>query len=135
VWFLDGITAFNEIHAADVYQPAGYALWRLGVEDPSIWSILGRSYNAPAPDGLKLIGTSQDIDFEGEGEILRIAEQPTPGARIFEIDKDTGDIDDENYTKLPTPYVIERTGAKSNKLALPSTTVPILTGRRRSWTS
>ena len=30
VWFLDGVTAFNEIHAADTYRPAGYALWRLG---------------------------------------------------------------------------------------------------------
>jgi hypothetical protein len=44
VWFLDGITAFNEIHAADVYRPAGYAVWRLGSEDPSIWSVLGRPY-------------------------------------------------------------------------------------------
>ena len=25
VWFLDGVTAFNEIHAADVYRPAAYA--------------------------------------------------------------------------------------------------------------
>ena len=45
VWFLDGVTAFNEIHAADVYRPAGYALWRLGSEDPSIWSVLGRPYD------------------------------------------------------------------------------------------
>jgi peptidoglycan-N-acetylglucosamine deacetylase len=118
VWFLDGITAFNEIHAADVYQPAGYAVWRLGSEDPSIWSVLGRPYNAPAPDGLRVIGTSEDIDFEGEGEILRVAEKPAPGARTFEIDVDTGDIDDENYAKIPTPYVIERTGAKQNELAL-----------------
>jgi peptidoglycan-N-acetylglucosamine deacetylase len=118
VWFLDGITAFNEIHAADVYQPAGYAVWRLGSEDPSIWSVLGRPYDAPAPDSLRAIGTSEDIDFEGEGEILRVAEKPAPGARTFEIDKDTGDIDDENYTKIPTPYVIERTGAKPNELAL-----------------
>jgi cellulose synthase/poly-beta-1,6-N-acetylglucosamine synthase-like glycosyltransferase/peptidoglycan/xylan/chitin deacetylase (PgdA/CDA1 family) len=118
VWFLDGITAFNEIHAADVYRPAGYAVWRLGSEDPSIWSVLGRPYNAPAPDGLRVIGTSEDIDFEGEGEILRVAEKPAPGTRTFEIDKDTGDIDDENYTKIPTPYVIERTGAKTNELAL-----------------
>jgi len=118
VWFLDGVTAFNEIHAADVYRPAGYAVWRLGSEDPSIWSVLGRPYDAPAPDDLRVIGTSQDIDFEGEGEILRVAEKPTPGARTFEIDKDTGDIDDQNYTKIPTPYVIERTGAKPNKLAL-----------------
>ncbi|HET9573094.1 MAG TPA: glycosyl hydrolase family 18 protein, partial [Methyloceanibacter sp.] len=33
VWFLDGATAYNEIHAADAYQPAGYAVWRLGSED------------------------------------------------------------------------------------------------------
>ena len=36
VWFLDGVTAFNEVHVADVYRPAGYAVWRLGSEDPSI---------------------------------------------------------------------------------------------------
>ena len=34
VWFLDGATAFNEIHAADDYQPAGYAVWRLGCGGP-----------------------------------------------------------------------------------------------------
>jgi cellulose synthase/poly-beta-1,6-N-acetylglucosamine synthase-like glycosyltransferase/peptidoglycan/xylan/chitin deacetylase (PgdA/CDA1 family) len=118
VWFLDGVTAFNEIHAADSYRPAGYALWRIGSEDPSIWSVMGRDYDAAAPDGLKAIGTSEDIDFEGEGEILRVAERPAPGARTFEIDKDTGDIVDQTYTKIPTPYVIERTGAKPGKIAL-----------------
>ncbi len=41
VWFLDAVTAFNEIHAADIYQPAGYALWRLGSEDPSVWAAWG----------------------------------------------------------------------------------------------
>ncbi len=40
VWFLDGVSAFNEIHASDIYRPAGYAVWRLGAEDPSIWSVL-----------------------------------------------------------------------------------------------
>jgi peptidoglycan/xylan/chitin deacetylase (PgdA/CDA1 family)/GT2 family glycosyltransferase len=118
VWFLDGVTAFNEVHAADIYRPAGYALWRLGAEDPSVWSVLGRPYDAPAPDALQVIGTSEDIDFEGEGEILRVAEQPAPGARTFEIDEDTGDINDQTYTKIPTPYVIERTGDKADKLAL-----------------
>jgi peptidoglycan-N-acetylglucosamine deacetylase len=118
VWFLDGVTAFNEIHSADTYRPAGYALWRLGAEDPSIWSVLGRPYDAPAPDSLRVIGTSEDIDFEGEGEILRVAEKPAPGERTFEVDKDTGDIDDQTYKTVPTPYVIERTGDKAGKLAL-----------------
>ncbi len=55
VWFLDAATAFNEIHAADIYQPAGYALWRLGSEDPSVWDVMHRAYGAgcaekPDPD-------------------------------------------------------------------------------------
>jgi peptidoglycan-N-acetylglucosamine deacetylase len=118
VWFLDGVTAFNQIHAADTYRPAGYALWRLGAEDPSIWSVMGRTYGAAAPDGLHVIGTGQEIDFEGEGEILGVAGKPTEGARTFEIDPDTGDIVDQTYTAVPTPFVIERAGDKPGKLAL-----------------
>ena len=50
VWFLDGVTAFNEIHAADPYQPAGYALWRLGSGGSHrVLPLLGRPYDAPAP--------------------------------------------------------------------------------------
>lgn len=118
VWFLDATTAFNEIHAADDYRPAGYAVWRLGSEDPSIWSVLGRPYGAPAPDELRRIARSQDIDFEGEGEILHVAEDPVRGKRNFEIDRDTGQIVDEKYEVVPTPFVIERTGAVDGKLAL-----------------
>jgi cellulose synthase/poly-beta-1,6-N-acetylglucosamine synthase-like glycosyltransferase/peptidoglycan/xylan/chitin deacetylase (PgdA/CDA1 family)/spore germination protein YaaH len=118
VWFLDGATAYNQIHAADPYQPAGYALWKLGAEDPSTWTILGRRYGTPAPQGLRNIPTSEDVDFEGEGEILQVEADPTPGTRALEIDRDTGDIDDETYTKLPTPYVIRQVGVKPHELAL-----------------
>ncbi|HEY3639000.1 MAG TPA: polysaccharide deacetylase family protein [Rhizomicrobium sp.] len=118
VWFLDAVTAFNQIHAADPYQPAGYALWKLGSEDPSVWSVMGQQYGAPAPAGLRSIPTSPDVDFEGEGEILQVEAHPTPGMRTLDIDSDTGDIDDENYTKIPTPYVIRQIGAKPMKLAL-----------------
>jgi peptidoglycan-N-acetylglucosamine deacetylase len=96
VWFLDGVTAFNEIHAADTYRPAGYALWRLGGEDPSIWSVLGRPYGTPAPEALRVIGKTQDSDFEGEGEMLRVAE----GGRTFKVDNRTGEIVDQVY-KVP----------------------------------
>ena len=88
MWFLDGVTAYNEIEAGDAYRVAGYALWRLGSEDPSVWSVIGRPYGAAPPDGLREIGTSQDIDFEGKGEILHVAESPKNGKRTFEIDDD-----------------------------------------------
>lgn len=118
VWFLDGVTAYNEIHAADDYKPYGYALWRLGSEDPSVWSALGRPYAAPAPDQLRTIGAGEDIDIEGQGEVLEIASKPTEGTRTLEVDKDDGSIDDESYTGLPSSYVIQRAGTLPHKIAL-----------------
>lgn len=118
VWFLDAVTAYNEIHAADIYQPAGYAIWRLGSEDPSVWSVMGRPYDSPAPDALHHIPTIEDIDYEGSGEIFEVVAHPQSGARSFEIDKQFGDIDDESYTKLPTGYVIQQFGAAKKKIAL-----------------
>ena len=104
VWFLDGVTAYNEIEAGDAYGVAGYALWRVGSEDPSVWSVLGQPYGAPPPDGLREIGTSQDIDFEGYGEILHVREVPATGKRAFDIDHDTGQIVDETYQGGANPF-------------------------------
>ena len=118
VWFLDGVTAFNEIAAGNDYHLAGYALWRLGSEDPSIWSVMGQPYGAPPPSGLRVIGTSEDIDFEGKGEILHVEEGPKTGERTFETEVGTGEIVGETYQAIPTPFVIERTGDKPGELAL-----------------
>jgi cellulose synthase/poly-beta-1,6-N-acetylglucosamine synthase-like glycosyltransferase/peptidoglycan/xylan/chitin deacetylase (PgdA/CDA1 family) len=118
VWFLDAVTAFNQLHAADPYKPAGYALWRLGSEDPSIWSFMGRPYDSPAPAGLAQIPIIEDIDYEGLGEIFRVEATPQSGARTFEVDRETGDVDTEAYTKLPTGYVIRQFGAAKMKVAL-----------------
>ncbi|MBI3675148.1 MAG: glycosyltransferase [Proteobacteria bacterium] len=118
VWFLDAVTAYNQLHAADLYRPAGYAVWRLGSEDPSIWSVMGRPYDAPAPSGLAQIPIIEDIDYEGSGELFRVEAHPQSGGRTFEIDSQTGDIDTETYTKLPTGYVIRQFGAAKNEVAL-----------------
>ncbi|MGB8601908.1 MAG: glycosyltransferase [Rhizomicrobium sp.] len=118
VWFMDGVTAFNQIHAADVFRPAGYALWRLGSEDPTVWSVLDHRYGATAPASLQHIPTNEDVDFEGYGEILRVEDDPSPGSRVLDIDKHTGDIVDEVYTALPTNYVIRRVGLIPHKVAL-----------------
>ncbi|HWY60754.1 MAG TPA: polysaccharide deacetylase family protein [Rhizomicrobium sp.] len=118
LWFLDAVTAYNQIHAADGYQPAGFALWRLGTEDPSVLPLLGRPYGAPPPPGLKTIPTNDDVDFDGEGEILRVESGPVTGHRDFRLDKDSGDIIDETYSSLPANYVIRRVGQAGRKLAL-----------------
>ena len=118
LWFLDGVTAYNQIHAADAYQPYGYAVWRLGSEDPSIWPVLGQPYDAPPPESLKQIGQGEDIDIEGQGEILQIASEPAPGARTLTMAKDGNNIDNETYTALPRSYVIQRVGTQPHRIAL-----------------
>ncbi len=118
VWFLDAVTAQNQIRAADVFRPKGYALWRLGSEDPSIWSVFGRTYDAPIPQALETIVPGSDVDFEGDGEILNIAAEPTNGARKIETDKAHRIITSETFTKTPSSYVIRRSGWQPGKVAL-----------------
>ncbi len=49
VWMLDAASAFNQVSAALAMGPAGIAVWRLGMEDPGIWSFAGKGL-IPGPD-------------------------------------------------------------------------------------
>jgi cellulose synthase/poly-beta-1,6-N-acetylglucosamine synthase-like glycosyltransferase/peptidoglycan/xylan/chitin deacetylase (PgdA/CDA1 family)/spore germination protein YaaH len=118
VWFLDAVTAFNQIHAADGWRPRGYGLWRMGSEDPDVWSVLGRPYGAPAPEALKTVTAGPDVDFDGDGEILRISATPSKGRRSLSVDPDTGLVAAEHYDVLPSGYVVERYGSHPGLVAL-----------------
>jgi cellulose synthase/poly-beta-1,6-N-acetylglucosamine synthase-like glycosyltransferase/peptidoglycan/xylan/chitin deacetylase (PgdA/CDA1 family)/spore germination protein YaaH len=116
VWFLDSVTAYNQMRAASGYKPAGYAIWRLGSEDPSIWSLMDQT-NA-SPDSIKEIAYGYQVDFEGNGEILKVRSRPQDGARTIDVDPKTGFIKSETFTATPSSYVIERTGDKPGLIAL-----------------
>jgi cellulose synthase/poly-beta-1,6-N-acetylglucosamine synthase-like glycosyltransferase/peptidoglycan/xylan/chitin deacetylase (PgdA/CDA1 family)/spore germination protein YaaH len=116
VWFLDAVTAYNQMRAASGYKPAGFAVWRLGSEDPSIWSILGT--NETNPDGLRKIEYGYLVDFEGNGELLEVMSRPQSGARTIEVDPKTGFISKEQITSSPSSYVVERTGDRPGLIAL-----------------
>src|SRR4029453_4128196 len=81
IWFLDAVTAFNEMRAASGYHCAGFALWRLGSEDPSVWSVFGTDEPNPSPDLLRRIAYGYEVDFEGTGELLYVASSPHDGKR------------------------------------------------------
>ena len=49
VWFLDGVSALNELRAARQMGLKTFALWRLGSEDDSLWSIWDHPSEAGAP--------------------------------------------------------------------------------------
>ena len=68
VWFLNAATAYRQMRAADRYRPAGYAIWRLGAEDPSVWSVLPRIYDAPPPASLSMISPAGEVTSRRSGE-------------------------------------------------------------------
>lgn len=117
VWFLDAATAYNQIRAASGYKPAGFGIWRLGSEDPSVWSILGTTQNG-SPDVLRSINYGYQVDFEGNGELLKVMSRPQKGSRDLEVDNESGFIKSETFTGLPSSYVVERTGDRPGLLAL-----------------
>jgi len=118
VWFMDAVTLFNQVKVSDPWKPRGYALWRMGMEDPGVWSLLGKPYGQASPAGLTELHNGQGVDFDGGGEVLRVAALPTPGKRSLEFDPDTGLISGERYDVIPSSYVIERYGQRKGLVAL-----------------
>jgi cellulose synthase/poly-beta-1,6-N-acetylglucosamine synthase-like glycosyltransferase/peptidoglycan/xylan/chitin deacetylase (PgdA/CDA1 family)/spore germination protein YaaH len=118
IWFTDAVSALNQMRGANQLGIDSFALWRLGSEDRSLWTV----WDAPSEEGaakrLQRVPPGQDVDFEGSGEVLRIVERPRDGNRVVGIDGETGLITSETMTQLPIPYQVERYGAKPGKIAL-----------------
>src|SRR5208282_1043053 len=118
VWFLDGVTALNHMRAAQTLGIQTFALWRLGGEDRSLWKIWDVPGDPGAADKLRDVSPGQDVDMEGQGEILRIEDRPTHGTRDLTIDANTKLITDENFQNLPEPFRVGRYGYSPNEVVL-----------------
>jgi cellulose synthase/poly-beta-1,6-N-acetylglucosamine synthase-like glycosyltransferase/peptidoglycan/xylan/chitin deacetylase (PgdA/CDA1 family)/spore germination protein YaaH len=118
IWFLDAVTALNQMRAAQTMGIRTFALWRLGAEDRSLWRVWDVPGEPAAPDKLKEVPPGQDVDMEGQGEILRIEARPDNGLRTITTDPSTGIITDETIDSLPEPYRVGRYGASPNRIAL-----------------
>ncbi len=119
VWMLDGVTAYNELRAAERVGVQGTALWRLGTEDPSIWPI----WDVTRPDDaarakLQDMPPGYDLVLEGDGDIWKFSDTPQKGSRTIRFDPTTNTIVEDTYTKLPSSYRIFQMGAAPYKIAL-----------------
>ena len=112
VWFLDGVTAYNEMRIADEIGAGGSAVWRLGSEDPSIWRALNDDGTLRSPDSLDVVPPSYYPEIENEGEILRVRARPTNGSRRIHVDRGTGLVTNEVFTSYSTPYIVQRYGVQ-----------------------
>ncbi len=123
VWMLDAAASWNQMQLLSHLGVGSVALWRLGSEDPGFWDVLKawRNGRGIAPD-LSRVKETNNVDVEGNGEILRIDATPEEGSRsVHYIGAQLGRpalIDDERYDRLPTPYVVRRTGDRPKLVAL-----------------
>jgi peptidoglycan-N-acetylglucosamine deacetylase len=118
VWFLDGVTALNQMRAAQAIGIDTFALWRLGSEDRSLWAIWDKPGEAGATSKLNVVPPGQDVDIEGKGEILHIQSRPTAGERQVTVDPETNLVSDEIFKTLPAPYTVDMYGSSPNKIAI-----------------
>lgn len=125
IYFADAATNFNVIRMADDWATGGVALWRLGAEDPRLWSFFQKnlsidSLRKTGVDTAKLhtVGLNNLPDYEGDGEVLDLMTRPQTGEIKVAMDKSSFTITDQKYIRLPTKYVIKKFGYKANRVVL-----------------
>jgi cellulose synthase/poly-beta-1,6-N-acetylglucosamine synthase-like glycosyltransferase/peptidoglycan/xylan/chitin deacetylase (PgdA/CDA1 family)/spore germination protein YaaH len=123
VWFLDGVTLLDEMRGARQLGLQTFALWRLGTEDSSLWSVWDKPN---IPESLQALGSVQpghDVDVGGEGDIMRVIGLPQPGKRTVEVDTDEPDprkklVIDEHMDVYPRNYSVEYYGYHPNEVSI-----------------
>lgn len=118
VWYLDAVTAFNEVSMARRFGAvAGFALWRLGSEDPGVWQVFQHQteLNVETAGLLQNMTDQYDILYQGNGEILRVSGEPREGRRVLTIRQSTGLLTKESIVQFPLSYTVDRWGGVSDK--------------------
>jgi len=90
VWFLDAVTFLNELRGVRDEKAGGFAVYRLGSEDPAIWDTLNvpRDFKLDnqTRQALELIKSTDTITDVGDGEIVTVDEDRTDGLRNLTVD-------------------------------------------------
>ncbi|HTX13817.1 MAG TPA: glycosyltransferase, partial [Candidatus Baltobacteraceae bacterium] len=119
VWMLDGVTAYNELRAAERAGVRGTAMWRLGLEDPSMWDIWDATHaDDPTRAKLQDVPAGYDLILEGAGDVWRITGTPQSGSRALDYDASSDEFDDESFQSYPMSWRIQQVGAAPHKVAL-----------------
>lgn len=118
IWYLDAVTAVNEMRAAREMGIQTFALWRLGMEDRALWKVWDQPSAENAPELLATMPPGEDVNTEGEGDILRITGQPKVGQRTIGQDPDTHLLISQQIETFPQSYNVEQYGYHPNEVAL-----------------
>ena len=125
VWFNDAASAYNVLRAAEDYETAGVAVWRLGEEDVRTWDYFARDLSVPALTKkpmnwkqLESVPALTSVDYQGEGDVLDVKATPRAGHIQLEYNPEDQLISEEHYVALPTSYVISKVGKEDKTVVL-----------------
>jgi cellulose synthase/poly-beta-1,6-N-acetylglucosamine synthase-like glycosyltransferase/peptidoglycan/xylan/chitin deacetylase (PgdA/CDA1 family)/spore germination protein YaaH len=124
VWFLDAVTALNQMRVARALGLQTFALWRLGSEDDSLWKIWDSPLKADPAKDLADVSPGQDVDTEGDGDIIRVTGDPQNGHRTLTMDDDATipkkylSVVSESMTSYPLPYTVTQYGYHPKQVAI-----------------
>jgi len=118
VWYLDAVTAHNQIAAALQEKVAGLSLWRLGTEDQGVWTSFakGRLADAEARAALSRVQPGYDVLYRGKGEVLSVVEGAKEGQRSIRYDENSNLIVGQQMVDYPRSTIVQRYGARDEKL-------------------
>jgi peptidoglycan-N-acetylglucosamine deacetylase len=113
VWFLDVVTFLNELREVRGQKAGGFALYRLGTEDPAIWDALAVAkdfkIDNQTREALEVLKGTDTITDVGEGEIVTVDESRADGMRKLAVDSE-GYLT-AKYTKFPEFPTLYHQGA------------------------
>lgn len=115
VWLLDALSSWNQVQATRRLGASGVAIWRLGGEDPGLWSVLATREGEFA--ALDVLPAADGVQLEGKGEVLRLASVARTGLR-HAVPGEDGLIRKATFHRLPSLNVVERAGHDTQLVAL-----------------
>jgi len=111
VWFLDAASFANEWNVVRAYGFGGVLLNRMGLEDPSVWNVMGSLKEVKAGDFPRAIPGGEAITSIGKGEVVSLDSTVCDGRRVFAQGAD-GRISC-NYEATPSYPTLFRLGAEN----------------------
>lgn len=70
VWILDAASAHNQVRAASELGVRGYAIWRIGAEDPALWKVLPNRDSLDAGVAQSLASERRTVEVDTESGLV-----------------------------------------------------------------
>lgn len=111
IWYADAVSLRAQLRTL---QKLPIALWEVGSEDPTSWSVLDN----PDTETLSSVQYSYDLRYQGQGDSTQVTAQSNPGQRKFTFAAD-GTVTSLRTLSLPSSLRVDRSGqTNSKKIAL-----------------